>query len=237
MALVSGVTKVGVEMPSKSCVCCSSSSSFGPGHAHELDAHAHEADVVDVGRHVRAGARVANPRLVRAPGLREDAVPHRLRQVVADGDLAADDAVRLRVPSALGVAGVPEPADLGVEARDDVLEMGLLVRLGPFLGDRQALVLSPLVDERRDEPRQGLAENLVGGGAEEGVEAALDADHADQRTADPVEQEVARVGRRKAEAGAWVGASSHRCPRRSASIVVEGARARAPSTSPSTGRP
>ena len=28
---VSGVTNVGVETPSMSCVCCSSSSSFGPG--------------------------------------------------------------------------------------------------------------------------------------------------------------------------------------------------------------
>ena len=218
-------------MPRKSCVCCSSSSSFGPGHAHELDAHAHEADVVDVGRHVRAGARVAHPRRVRAPGLGEDAVSHLLRQVVADGDLPADDAVRLRVPSAFGMAGVPEPADLRVEARDDVVEMGLLVRLGPFLGDAQALVLPPLVDQRRDESRQGIAEDLVGDGAEERVDPALDADRADQRAADPVEQEVARVGRRKAETGAWVGARRHRCPRRSASIVVEGARARAPSTS------
>ena len=33
-----------------------------PGHAHQLDAHAHEADVVDVGRDVRSRARRSAPR-------------------------------------------------------------------------------------------------------------------------------------------------------------------------------
>ena len=68
LARVSGVTKVGVETPNRSCVNCSSSRSFGPGTPMQLDAHAHEADVVDVRRHVRAGAREADPGAVRAFG-------------------------------------------------------------------------------------------------------------------------------------------------------------------------
>ena len=70
--------------------------------------------------------------------LREDAAPHVLRQVVADDELGPHDAVRLRVAAALDVAGVPELRHLRREGVDDLVEMGLLVRLDALLGQPEA---------------------------------------------------------------------------------------------------
>src|SRR5207247_10518025 len=106
----------------------------GPRQAIQLYAHAHDAHVVDVRRDVRAGTSIPHPRAIR-PWLREDAASHVRRQVVADAELGADDTVRLGISSALKVPRLPQPLHLGPERRDDVLVMGLLVRLWPLLGD------------------------------------------------------------------------------------------------------
>ena len=186
----------------------SSSRSFGPGHAHELDAHAHEADIVDVRRHVRAGPGKANPGAITA-GLGEDSAPHVLRQVVTDGELGPHDPVRLGVPAPLDVAGVPEPLHLGGEGRDDVVEVRLLVGLRLFLGELEALVLPALVHDRRDQPGKPIPEELVEQRAEEGIEAALQVDQEEQQAGNPVQQEVARIGGRQPEARAAVRTRPH----------------------------
>jgi hypothetical protein len=118
-------------------------------------------------------------------GLREDAAPHALGQVVADGGLGADDPVRLGVPTALEGAGIPEPAHLSHEGRDDVVEVGVLVRLNPLLGQLQALVLAPPVDEGRDEAGQRASEELVESGPNEWIDPALHVDRERERATDP----------------------------------------------------
>ena len=84
------------------------------------------------------GPGEAHPRAVRAR-LGEDAAAHVLGQVVADGELGTDDAVRLRVAAALEVAGVPEAAHLRGERVDDRLSR-LASSSGwiALLGEREA---------------------------------------------------------------------------------------------------
>ena len=179
---MSGVTNVGVETPNMSSVSFSSSRSFGPGTPMQLDADAHEADVVDVRRDVRPRPGEAHPGAEGAR-LRVDAAPHVLGQVVADDELGADDPVRLRVPAALEVAGVPEPLHLRRELVDDRLEALLLVRLDPLLGEPEALVLPLQVDQERRQRRERAAEELVEERPEERIEAALEVDEEERRRA------------------------------------------------------
>ena len=168
-----------------------------PRDAHELDAHAHEADVVDVAGDVRPRPREPDPGAVRASRLGEDPPPHVLGEIVAHRELGADDSVRLRVAAALVVPGLPEPRHLGLERVDDRLEALLLVRLDPLLGDREALVGAPQVDQPGEEPRERLPEQPVRCRPEEGIDTTLDVDEEDARSADRVEEEVAGVGRRQ----------------------------------------
>ena len=63
-----------------------------------------------------------------------------------------------------------------VNAVDDRLEVLLLVRLDPLLGEREALVLPPQVDQEGRQRRQRPAEEPVEERAEEGVEAPLELD-------------------------------------------------------------
>ena len=136
MARVSGVTNVGVETPSKSCVNCSSSRSFGPGTPISLMLMLMKPTSSMSGVTYGPGPGEAHPRAVGAR-LGEDAAPHVLRQVVADGELGAHDAVRLGVAAALEVARLPEAAHLRGERVDDRLEVLLLVRLDALLGERR----------------------------------------------------------------------------------------------------
>ena len=171
-----------------------------PRDAHELDAHAHEADVVDVAGDVRPRPREPDPGAVRASRLGEDPPPHVLGEIVAHREVGADDSVGLRVPAALVVAGFPEPSHLCLECVDDRLEALLLVRPDPLLGDREALVGAPQVDQPGEEPRERLPEQPVHRRPEEGIDAPLDVDYEDPGAADRVEDEVAGVGRRQAVA-------------------------------------
>ena len=151
-ARVSGVTKVGVETPIKSCVPCSSSSSFGPGTPMSLMLMLMKPTSSMSRRDVRARPREADPGAVRASRLGEDPAPHVLGEVVADRELGADDSVRLRVAAALEVARASRAARIcAVERVDDRLEALLLVRLDPLLGDREALVGAPQVDQPGEE--------------------------------------------------------------------------------------
>jgi hypothetical protein len=168
---------------------------FGTRHAHQLDADAHEPDIVDVGRHVGTGSGKTDPRLERLR-FREDAVAKLRGQVVAHGELAANDPLRLRVPAPLEPSGLPQQAHLLFEARDDRLQVFLFVRDRPFLGDRESLVGPLHVDQRRREPRQGVAEQRVERRPDERIEAALDPDHERQEVAQLVEEDRAGIGSR-----------------------------------------
>ena len=176
-----------------------------PRHAHELDAHAHEADVVDVRRHVRPRPGEADPRAVGAR-LREDAAPQVLGQVVADGELGPHDAVGLGVAAALEVAGLPQAAELRGERVDDVLEVLLLVRLDALLGEREPVVaLLPAlpVDELRRQRRERAAEERRRTAAGRTGRCGARAWRRKSSTAcDPIEHAAARVGRRQPEARA-----------------------------------
>src|SRR5439155_25524425 len=102
-------------------------------HAHQLDADAHEPDVVDVGRDVRsrAGKTYPCPKTLR---LGKYAATHRLRQAVVDDEFAAHDAVRLVVPSPLETTRLPEVAHVRLEAWKDRSDVHSLVRDKAFFG-------------------------------------------------------------------------------------------------------
>ena len=147
--------------------------SLGPVHVHELHRHADEADVLDVVRQVGAGAREADIGRVAARR-REHAAAHVLGQVVADRHLGAHDAVRLGVAAALEGARPVGAPHVVAEARDDRVEAVLLVERDPLLGEPQALVRPPPVDQELQEGGRRLAQQPVEGGPEERLEAALD---------------------------------------------------------------
>ena len=96
-----------------------------------------------------------------------------LGQVVADAHLGAHDAVGLGVAAALRGAGAIGPSDVPAEAVDDGVEAVLLVGREALLGELQALVRAPAVDQILQEAGQRLAERPVEGRAEERLEAAL----------------------------------------------------------------
>src|SRR5215831_4577460 len=98
-------------------------------YSHQLDADAHEADVIDVGRDVGTRPRESYPRTVGLR-LRKDAAAHILGQAIVDDELAADDPVGLGVASALESSGLPQIVHLSPEARDDGIDVGFFVRYG-----------------------------------------------------------------------------------------------------------
>ena len=171
-----------------------------PRDAHQLDAHAHEADVVDVRRDVRPRPGEPHPRGV---GLRlgEDPAPHVLREVVADGELATDDAVRLRVAAALEPARLPERPQLRGELVDDRLEVLLLPGLRPLFGEPETVVAPLEVDERRCRSRQRLAQRLVERRPEERIDAPLGVDRKEHHARQGIEESVPGCRRRQSEAG------------------------------------
>src|SRR4029450_6622643 len=111
-----------------------------PGHAHELDADAHESDVVDVRRDVRTGPGKTDPATKRLR-LGIDAVAKLRRKIVVNDKLPAYDALSFGVPAALKSAGFPESSHLRDKALDNRAEIFLLVRQQFFLGKLQPLVL------------------------------------------------------------------------------------------------
>src|SRR6266480_8166842 len=112
-----------------------------PGHAHELDADAHESDVVDVRRDVGTRPGKANPATERLR-LGIDAVAKLRRKIVVNDKLPAHDALSFRVSAALKSAGFPESSHLRGKTLDNRVEIFLLVRQQLFLSNFQALVLA-----------------------------------------------------------------------------------------------
>src|SRR5262245_50173495 len=92
------------------------------GHAHQLDADAHEPDVVDVGRDVWARSRETHPCLERLR-LRIDPVAELLGQVVMDDELTPQNALRFGISAALETAGLPQTAHLLLERIDDRIDV------------------------------------------------------------------------------------------------------------------
>ncbi len=82
----------------------------------------------------------------------------------------------------------------------------VLVRLRPLLGQLEPLFVPPLqVLHPGHQPGDPVPEEPVEGRADERVDAALHADEDEEHAADPVEQEVAGVGRRQSVAGPGAG--------------------------------
>ena len=89
-------------------------------------------------------------------------------------ELAADDAVGLGVAAALEAAGLPEPAHLLVEARDDRVDVAPLRPGAAFPRRVFRWSFGPFaVDQRGDEPRERVAKQGVERGADERIEAAV----------------------------------------------------------------
>ncbi len=96
------------------------------GYAHQLDAHAHETNVVDVRRDVGAGPCETDPGAVGAR-LRVDSVAQLRGKVVMHDKLCADYTVGLSVAPTLEPSGLPEPSHLRVEAGDDRVNVRLFI--------------------------------------------------------------------------------------------------------------
>ena len=94
----------------------------------------------------------------KAARLGENAMPKLRRQALMDAQLAAYDAVRFRVASALEAARLPQPCELLAEAIDDRLEALCLPWLQRFLGEREIFAWSTRIDQRCDEAGQGIAQ-------------------------------------------------------------------------------
>ena len=184
-----------------SCVNFSSSISFGPGTPISLMLMLMKPDIFDVRRDVGAGTGKAHPGPV-GPRLRVDAVPQLGRQAVVDDELAAHDAVRLRVAAALEAAGLPEQPHLLVEARDDRVEIGLFVRDRLFLGDRQSFVRALPVDQRRRQPGDRIAKHGVEQPGARTDRTGCSSVHQEGRQiAQPVQERRAGIGWRRRSAG------------------------------------
>ena len=82
------------------------------GHAHQLDADAHEADVVDVRGDVRARDPRSAPRRDRFAARQRCRAGTAAARLVVNDELGAHDAVRLGVAAALEAARLPQPAHL-----------------------------------------------------------------------------------------------------------------------------
>ena len=176
---------------------------LGAGNAHQLDADAHEAHVVDVGRDVRAGAGETHPGRVAAR-LGVNAVAQRWWQAVMHDELGAHHALRLGVAAALETAGLPQAAHLLLETRNDGVNERFFARQQLFFGDLQPFVGTLGVDQGRGQAREGLAQHRVKGRAQERVEAALQLDEGEQGVGQPVQHGRAGVGGRHRAAGVGI---------------------------------
>src|SRR5215472_7536117 len=119
---------------------------FGTRHFHQLYRPAHEPDIIDVLRPVRAGAGKPYPGAVGS-GIGQDVMPKLRRKVVPDRDLPTPHAVRLRIAAPLVIPRRPMLSHVFPIGVDHGLQVLLLVRLYPFLGDPISLVLALSVNQ------------------------------------------------------------------------------------------
>ena len=99
---------------------------LGPRHAHHLDGHAHEADVIDVLGHCGSGTGIAHPG-GKAPRRGEDTTAQVRRQAAADGNLASHQAMGLGVAAALKMARSEVADHLVSHARDNRGDVRLFI--------------------------------------------------------------------------------------------------------------
>src|SRR5258708_34639381 len=133
---------------------------FGALNAHHLDADADKPDVVDMRLDVRAGAGKTDPAAV---GLwrREQSMPEGFRQVVGNDQFTAHEAV------GLGIAGAFEAARREIQHQmtthfvDHGLDILILAGLRRLLSQGDILAAAREIDQRRQEPRDRLAQHIV----------------------------------------------------------------------------
>ncbi len=111
-----------------------------------------------------------------------------------DDELSAHDAMRLGVAAALEPAGLPELAHLLLEGRDDRIDVGLFAGKRSFLGDLQAFIRAPQVDQRRGQARERIAQQGIERGTEEGIKPALQMHQKKRYVTNPVQERRAGVG-------------------------------------------
>jgi hypothetical protein len=70
-----------------------------------------------------------------------------LGDIFTHNKLTANNAMSLGVPTALKVPGLPKSAHLVAHGRDDVVTMGIFVRLDPLLCQLQAIVFALEVNQ------------------------------------------------------------------------------------------
>src|SRR6478672_1207896 len=168
---------------------------FRPGHTHELDADAHEPDVVDVRRDVRTRPGKADPATERLR-LGIDAVAKLRRQVVVNNKLAVHDALSFGVPAALKSAGFPEPSHLRGKTFYDGVEKFFLVRQQLFLGDFQAFVLALFVNQGGNDARYWIAQRCVEYRPQPGIDSAFHLQEEHRGVAHAVQKPRTSIGSR-----------------------------------------
>ena len=168
-----GVTKVGVQTANQILRVLLVLHQLGTRHVHQLDRHADEAGVLDIERKIRPRSGEANVGRERTRR-RENTLPHVRGQVVAYGDRRTHDAVGLRVAAALEGARPIGSLHVSRKAVDDGVETRFLVGLDPLLGELQALVRAPAVDQVLKERGHRLAQQAVEPAPEERLEPPLD---------------------------------------------------------------
>jgi hypothetical protein len=82
---------------------------------------------------------------------------------------------------------------LRLEGRDDVLEVGVLVRLCSFLGQSEPHVLAFRVDEPGDQPRDVVAQEPIERRSDERIDASFEVDRERRRNRDPIEHPAAGI--------------------------------------------
>ena len=115
-------------------------------HAHDLDADAAEADVVDVRLDMRPGPGEAHPAAI-GRRRREQPVAQVLGQAVVDRELAAHEPVRLGVAGPLEAAAGKIAHEMPAHLVDHRLRTLLLAELRRLLGEADVLPAAPDVLE------------------------------------------------------------------------------------------
>ena len=145
---------------------------LGSRHAHHLDRHADEADIVDVARPVGAWTGKPHIRPIAAR-FGEHAAPHVRGQVVADRHGGAHHAVRLGVAGTLVVSRLPMLTHIRGHRIDDGLQRRVLAGQRPLFGELQPLVPALAVDQVLDQVGHRLAQHRIDGWTEERFEPPL----------------------------------------------------------------
>jgi hypothetical protein len=155
---------VGVQMLRKYWVSFSSSSGSGPGTPITLiEQLTNPTSSVSRGQSGPGPEKRTQGQIGLRPG--EQTTEELRRQVVADGETCADDAMGLGVTAPLNVSGRPMPPHVFAHCVDDRQEMGLLVKL-------DLLLRKPLSRSGRDlsapgQERERLAPHRVHSGSKE----------------------------------------------------------------------